>query len=151
MKKPKMMSKISFSFIVISLFLGLALATLDEGTYHLSFFPFHLIFETTRNLLTYEWLCMWIKFCSEIGSVEFSYSGPHGPSNWGKMEPAFSTCSSGKNQSPVNIKKNETVFNNNLKPLYKQYTAAAANATLINFCHVIGVYFFIFLINFFLI
>ncbi|KAK3226860.1 hypothetical protein Dsin_006722 [Dipteronia sinensis] len=97
-----MISKISFSFIVISLFLGLALATLDE----------------------------------EIGSVEFSYSGSHGPSNWGQMEPAFSTCSSGKNQSPVNIKKNEIVFNNNLKPLYKRYTAAA-NATLINRGHVI--------------
>ncbi|KAK1562560.1 hypothetical protein Q3G72_014042 [Acer saccharum] len=102
-----MRSKISFSFIAISLFLGLALATLDE----------------------------------KIGSVEFSYSGSHGPSNWGKMEPAFSTCSSGKNQSPVNIKKNETVFNNNLKPLYKQYTAAAANATLINWGHVIGLHY----------
>ncbi|KAK2646366.1 hypothetical protein Ddye_021561 [Dipteronia dyeriana] len=62
----------------------------------------------------------------EIGSVEFSYSGSPGPSN--------SVCSTGKKQSPVNIKKNETVLGNNLKPLYKQYTAAAANATLINLC-----------------
>ncbi len=33
----------------------------------------------------------------------WSYDGAEGPSHWAEMEAAFSTCSAGKNQSPVNL------------------------------------------------
>ena len=39
----------------------------------------------------------------EGGSVEWSYSGPKGPENWGSLSAEYSTCSTGKQQSPVNI------------------------------------------------
>ena len=35
--------------------------------------------------------------------AHWSYSGPGGPEHWGKLAKEFSTCSIGKNQSPVNI------------------------------------------------
>ncbi|KAH7554008.1 hypothetical protein JRO89_XS12G0094200 [Xanthoceras sorbifolium] len=105
-----MISKIFFSVVAISLFLGLALdaATIDE---------------------------------EQAGKVDFSYkNGSNGPSNWGKLKPEFSACSSGKNQSPVNILKNDTVYNKNLTPLSKNYTAFA-NATLINWGFIIGLHY----------
>ena len=35
--------------------------------------------------------------------VQWSYSGSQGPEHWGALDSSFSTCSSGKNQSPVNL------------------------------------------------
>ncbi|KAI9154018.1 hypothetical protein LWI28_019950 [Acer negundo] len=64
------------------------------------------------------------------GSVDFSYSGATGPSNWGTLKPEYALCSLGLKQSPVNIIQNNTVLNQNLK-LSKQYDTVA-NATLIN-------------------
>lgn len=37
------------------------------------------------------------------GQTQWSYSGTTGPENWGKLAPEFATCSTGKNQSPVNL------------------------------------------------
>ena len=37
------------------------------------------------------------------GEVHWSYSGDMGPEHWGKLDFGFSTCSSGKNQSPINL------------------------------------------------
>jgi carbonic anhydrase len=34
----------------------------------------------------------------------WDYDGAHGPAHWGTMKPEFSTCSSGKRQSPIDIK-----------------------------------------------
>ncbi|KAI9153197.1 hypothetical protein LWI28_007536 [Acer negundo] len=64
-----------------------------------------------------------------VGSVDFSYSGATGPSNWGTLKPEYTLCSSGLQQSPVNIIQEYTVLNQNLK-LSKQYDVVA-NATLI--------------------
>lgn len=33
----------------------------------------------------------------------WAYAGPGGPSHWGQLEPGFTTCSRGHNQSPVNV------------------------------------------------
>jgi carbonic anhydrase len=33
----------------------------------------------------------------------WGYSGQEGPEHWGELDPAFSMCSIGKNQSPVNL------------------------------------------------
>lgn len=36
--------------------------------------------------------------------AHWGYDGDHGPSHWGTMKPEFATCSSGKRQSPIDIK-----------------------------------------------
>lgn len=33
----------------------------------------------------------------------WSYEGPQSPQHWGELSPEFSTCQTGKNQSPINI------------------------------------------------
>ncbi len=35
--------------------------------------------------------------------AHWAYDGSEGPDHWGEMEAKFSTCSSGKNQSPINL------------------------------------------------
>jgi len=37
------------------------------------------------------------------GNIHWSYSGHEGPEHWGELAPEFSACSTGKNQSPVNL------------------------------------------------
>ena len=37
------------------------------------------------------------------GEVHWTYSGKGGPASWGKLSPAFSACSSGKHQSPIDV------------------------------------------------
>ncbi|WP_163132123.1 carbonic anhydrase [Agarivorans sp. Alg241-V36] len=37
------------------------------------------------------------------GDVHWGYSGHQGPEHWGELAPEFSLCTSGKNQSPINI------------------------------------------------
>ena len=97
-----MASKIPFSVVAISLFIGLALATVNE----------------------------------EVGTIDFSYSGENGPSYWSRVKPAYSACS-GKNQSPINIIKKNTVLNQNMQ-LHSQEYNEVVNATLINSGHVIA-------------
>ncbi|GAV66894.1 Carb_anhydrase domain-containing protein, partial [Cephalotus follicularis] len=70
-------------------------------------------------------------------SVAYGYTGATGPDHWGSLSPRFSACSSGKNQSPVNINKNETVTNKNLKALVRDYKNG--NATLYNNGNDIGI------------
>ena len=65
-----------------------------------------------------------------LSSVEFGYSGNNGPDKWGNLDPTFSTCSSGKMQSPISIQKNQTVHNKLLTPLIRNYKPA--NSTLVN-------------------
>ncbi|MCB1876649.1 MAG: carbonic anhydrase [Chromatiales bacterium] len=41
---------------------------------------------------------------AEAGTgTAWGYSGAEGPEHWGSLSPAYSACSTGKNQSPVNI------------------------------------------------
>ncbi|KAF8041888.1 hypothetical protein BT93_A0478 [Corymbia citriodora subsp. variegata] len=66
----------------------------------------------------------------DIGEAKFAYTGPQGPSHWGSLSPTFAACAQGQRQSPVNIVKNATVLNKNLKALTRDYHPA--NATLVN-------------------
>ncbi len=36
-------------------------------------------------------------------SAHWGYEGSEGPSHWAELNPAFATCGSGKNQSPINL------------------------------------------------
>lgn len=100
-----MASKIPFSVVAISLFIGLALATIDE----------------------------------EVGTIDFGYSGENGPSDWGRVKPAYSACS-GKNQSPINIIYKKTVLNQKMQ-LHSQEYNEVVNATLINWGHIIALHY----------
>ena len=73
-------------------------------------------------------------FVAGLKGAEFSYSGPNGTKQWGKVSPA---CSKGKRQSPVDIKKDIVVHNKHLKPLDRNYSPV--NATLVNNGFNIGV------------
>jgi carbonic anhydrase len=37
------------------------------------------------------------------GKTHWGYSGHEGPEHWGSLDPDFSVCASGKNQSPINL------------------------------------------------
>ncbi|GAA5167236.1 carbonic anhydrase family protein [Viridibacterium curvum] len=37
-------------------------------------------------------------------TLEWSYEGPGGPENWGKLDPGFATCEKGERQSPIDIR-----------------------------------------------
>jgi len=47
--------------------------------------------------------------------VHWSYEGKEGPEFWGKLNPEFSTCELGRNQSPINIDKTLDATLNPLK------------------------------------
>ena len=39
------------------------------------------------------------------GVVEWHYEGAEGPSNWGRLSPAFAACGTGRHQSPIDLTK----------------------------------------------
>ncbi|WVZ75163.1 hypothetical protein U9M48_023246, partial [Paspalum notatum var. saurae] len=62
--------------------------------------------------------------------VIFGYSGSTGPNHWGSLSPNFTLCSKGILQSPIDIVKDEAVYNPQLDPLERDYTAT--NATIVD-------------------
>lgn len=52
--------------------------------------------------------------------THWSYSGIEGPDHWGKLDPEFTTCSEGKNQSPINL---ASFIESDLKPIGIHYEA----------------------------
>ncbi|GLT40647.1 hypothetical protein SLA2020_147640 [Shorea laevis] len=70
--------------------------------------------------------------------ILFSYSGSTGPKHWRSLDPTYTPCA-GKMQSPVNIMKNQTVNNKNMKTLTRNYKSA--NASLVNNGFNVGIHF----------
>ena len=66
-------------------------------------------------------------------NAHWSYQGSTGPANWGKLDPAYSTCSTGQQQSPIDIR--HPVLNKALKPL--QFDFLGGPVTLVNNGHTI--------------
>ncbi|KAG6487369.1 hypothetical protein ZIOFF_055955 [Zingiber officinale] len=64
------------------------------------------------------------------GFVRYGYSGVNGPDKWGSLSSDFSLCSQGKKQSPINIAKNITSNDPDLKPADRNYNKT--RATIIN-------------------
>ncbi|MEE9352540.1 MAG: carbonic anhydrase family protein [Thiotrichaceae bacterium] len=46
---------------------------------------------------------------AEKPAAQWSYEGQTGPEHWGELSPEHSTCSSGKNQSPIDIDSKATI------------------------------------------
>ena len=49
----------------------------------------------------------------------WAYEGKEGPENWAKLSPEFSTCDSGRNQSPINIEDSIHAAIKSLKAIQK--------------------------------
>lgn len=69
-------------------------------------------------------------------AAHWSYDGTEGPDNWGDMATKYSICSSGKNQSPINL---TNFIHADLKPLVFNYKAGGD--TILNNGHTIQVNF----------
>jgi carbonic anhydrase len=51
--------------------------------------------------------------------IHWAYEGKEGPENWAKLSPEFSTCETGRNQSPVNIEETIHAAIKSLKSIQK--------------------------------
>lgn len=66
--------------------------------------------------------------CAAQGVVDWSYQGKTGPTVWGRLDPAYRTCSKGQEQSPIDIRS--THLDKSLEPL--RYHFIAGPMTLVN-------------------
>merc|ERR1712129_481486 len=65
---------------------------------------------------------------------EFGYSsGPNGPENWGNLNENWTTCKTGKLQSPIDLLSSRAVIRSTLGNIVRKYRAQ--NATIINRGH----------------
>jgi carbonic anhydrase len=64
----------------------------------------------------------------------WSYAGETAPQNWGKLDPGFALCASGKNQSPIDLKG---FVEADLKPLKLDYKAGSTE--IVNNGHTVQV------------
>jgi len=55
----------------------------------------------------------------EEKEIHWSYKGETGPEYWGTLKPEFATCSQGKHQSPIDIKKSYKTTLEPIKFFYK--------------------------------
>ncbi len=56
-----------------------------------------------KKLILIALAVLFFSGCAAIHKPHWGYSGQEGPENWGALDPTFSACSCGKNQSPINI------------------------------------------------
>jgi carbonic anhydrase len=70
------------------------------------------------------------------GPLNWAYEGAGGPQAWGKLQPEFSLCASGKRQSPINIEESQTL-RGPAEPL--QFSYQPSNATVRHDGHTIEV------------
>jgi carbonic anhydrase len=68
-------------------------------------------------------------------SDDWSYEGKQGPLNWSRLDPAYSACSKGKEQSPIDIRGAH--LNKQLKPIEFHYISGSM--TLVNTGHTVQV------------
>lgn len=70
------------------------------------------------------------------GETHWSYEGEAGPQAWAKLKPDFSTCATGKRQSPIHIEDGATL-QGPAEPVHFAY--APSNGTVVNNGHTIQV------------
>ena len=59
-------------------------------------------------------------------SAHWGYAGHEGPEYWGSLSPKYSTCSTGVNQSPVDLKN---TVESELTPLKMMYSSDVSSIT----------------------
>jgi carbonic anhydrase len=64
------------------------------------------------------------------GEAKFGYVGSVGPDHWGSMDPNFTLCAVGTSQSPIDIARDQAVYDTSMQPLHRNYSVA--NATLVD-------------------
>lgn len=67
--------------------------------------------------------------------AHWSYSGQGAPAHWGELEPGFSLCKSGQQQSPVDIRPEAA----NGKPAPLEFSYSASAAEVVNNGHTVQV------------
>lgn len=60
--------------------------------------------EQTANYLETE-----VKEANGSHASDWSYNGDTGPEHWGELDPAYSACARGKEQSPINIESSQII------------------------------------------
>ncbi len=60
----------------------------------------------------------------EAYAAHFTYSGAAGPDHWGQLSPSYSTCSEGREQSPIDLTGARPVELEDIKFAYRPSTAA---------------------------
>ncbi|GJN03023.1 hypothetical protein PR202_ga20421 [Eleusine coracana subsp. coracana] len=70
--------------------------------------------------------CLATLACDPNGA-KFGYVGSMGPDHWGSLNPNFTRCATGTNQSPIDIATDEAVFDPSMKALHRNYTVANAS------------------------
>jgi carbonic anhydrase len=73
--------------------------------------------------------------CAQQTADSWAYEGKNGPLNWNRLDPANKACSSGKEQSPIDIRGAKV--NKNLKPIEFHYVSGSM--TLTNTGHTIEI------------
>ncbi|WP_394231331.1 carbonic anhydrase [Niallia oryzisoli] len=66
---------------------------------------------------------------------EWSYEGKTGPKHWGELDPAYSTCAKGKEQSPINIEASQLIESTSPEKMIIQ--SEPTTFTLVNTGHTI--------------
>ncbi|QAB15674.1 carbonic anhydrase [Hydrogenovibrio thermophilus] len=74
---------------------------------------------------------------AETKPVAWSYFGDDGPQNWGQLSTAYATCKAGKNQSPINFKRDDAVGTTSLNGFDVYYRKSILK--MINDGHVLKV------------
>ncbi len=67
----------------------------------------------------------------------WSYAGESGPSKWSALRPAYSTCSIGERQSPIDVQTDDALKTTTLKDIFVSY--GDADLEIINNGHTIQV------------
>jgi carbonic anhydrase len=82
----------------------------------------HLIEEikrmTMKKILSAGALALLLTGTAAASEKQWSYAGKTGPEHWAELDPAFSLCAKGVNQSPVNL---TGCFETKLEPLTFDY------------------------------
>jgi carbonic anhydrase len=72
---------------------------------------------------------------TEKKAPHWTYEGAEGPEEWGKLDPAFTVCSTGKTQSPIDLPASTTT--SPLKKLERNYSTS--NVNILNNGHTVQV------------
>ncbi|WP_263356293.1 carbonic anhydrase [Acidicapsa ligni] len=80
-------------------------------------------------------LCMGAPLLAQQAGAPWGYEGKEGPLNWGKLDPAYKACASGKEQSPIDIRGAHP--NRKLQPIEFHYISGTM--ALVNNGHTIQI------------